>query len=204
MTDFLKEWAVNIVIVSIFITLLEIILPKSSMKRYINLITGLLLIIVLINPFIKLITKDISIEREVFKNLNNYTYDSMNKENGLTELQYDQTASIYKEKLKKNISNFIEAETKYNVKDIWIEIVEKENEDFGEIKKLKIILSEGRIKEERYKEKIKVDTVNVNIGTDIEPNTVVNESSIDKHKVINLLAEHYCIHKDTVSIMEEK
>jgi len=73
MIEFLRQWIINIVIVSIFIALLEAILPNNSFKGYIKMIGGFLMIIVLLNPFIKLLSNNISIDKEVFATMDKYS-----------------------------------------------------------------------------------------------------------------------------------
>ena len=50
MADFLREWIINITVIIIFIMFLDTIIPNSSMKRYINVIVGLMIIVVVIKP----------------------------------------------------------------------------------------------------------------------------------------------------------
>ncbi|HOM44065.1 MAG TPA: stage III sporulation protein AF, partial [Bacillota bacterium] len=52
MADFLREWVINIAVIIIFIMFLDTIIPNSSMKRYINVIVGLMIIVVVIKPFV--------------------------------------------------------------------------------------------------------------------------------------------------------
>lgn len=51
---FLREYAVNIIVISILAILFEIILPKTSQKKYINVVIGLVVMMVIIAPLTKL------------------------------------------------------------------------------------------------------------------------------------------------------
>jgi len=56
--DLLKVWITNITIAVFFITAVEMILPDNSMKKYAKFVLGLLLIVVIINPIIKIFDKN--------------------------------------------------------------------------------------------------------------------------------------------------
>ena len=50
----LKIWVTNITIAIFFITAVEMILPDNNLKRYAKFVLGLMLIVVIINPIIKI------------------------------------------------------------------------------------------------------------------------------------------------------
>lgn len=52
--DFIKEYAVSIITVSVLSILLENILPDDSNKKYIRVMIGLLVMLVILNPLTKL------------------------------------------------------------------------------------------------------------------------------------------------------
>ncbi|MGV8982387.1 stage III sporulation protein AF [Clostridium sp.] len=66
MIDVLKVWITNITVAIFFITAVEMILPDNSMKKYAKFVLGLMLIVVIINPIIKIFNKDFDL----------YTYSS--------------------------------------------------------------------------------------------------------------------------------
>lgn len=54
----LKAWIVNITIAVFFTSAVEMILPDNSMKKYAKFVLGLLLIVVIITPLIKIFDKN--------------------------------------------------------------------------------------------------------------------------------------------------
>ena len=58
MIELLKVWVTNITIAIFFITAVEMILPDNSMKKYAKFVLGLMLIVVIINPIMKIFDKD--------------------------------------------------------------------------------------------------------------------------------------------------
>jgi stage III sporulation protein AF len=62
MVDFLKNWIINIVTIVMVVVLLEIILPSGKMKKYVSLVTGFIIMIAIINPFVGIFGKGFNIE----------------------------------------------------------------------------------------------------------------------------------------------
>ena len=56
--ELLKVWVTNITVAIFFITAVEMILPDNDMKKYAKFVLGLMLIVVIINPIIKLFDKN--------------------------------------------------------------------------------------------------------------------------------------------------
>jgi len=56
--ELLKTWVTNITIAIFFITAVEMILPDNNMKKYAKFVLGLMLIVVIINPIMKIFDKD--------------------------------------------------------------------------------------------------------------------------------------------------
>jgi stage III sporulation protein AF len=59
--ELLKLWVTSITIAVFFITAVEMILPDNSMKKYAKFVLGLLLIVVIVKPIIKIFDKDFNI-----------------------------------------------------------------------------------------------------------------------------------------------
>ncbi|RDU35165.1 stage III sporulation protein AF [Neobacillus piezotolerans] len=55
---FLIEWVTNIIIFILLATVIDMLLPNSSMQKYTKMVTGLLLIAVLLGPVLKIISGD--------------------------------------------------------------------------------------------------------------------------------------------------
>lgn len=205
MIDFLGDWVINIVILVIFLTFLDIILPNHNLKRYINMISGLLIIIVIINPFINLLSKDINIEREVFSNIMNSNMKNNSYEKGIEEIQNQQVINIYKESLKKEIIDLVVSKTPYSISDISLEIIEdQDKDDFGKIQSVILILSDN-IEQEDGKSKedinIRVDEVKkVTVNLDKNLSQTQFNSSKEFVEVQELISDSYRIPKDQVFI----
>lgn len=145
--NFISSWLKDIVVIFIIIFIAELIMPKGNMKRYIDLIIGLLIIIVIISPFARLINYDFNINNMV----DNYTKAENledNLENDYSMDQEEQIEKLFKEKLKNQIIYLIEESWEYKVADVYIEL-EKTKMDYEDIKSIKISLYKE--KEEKQK-----------------------------------------------------
>lgn len=145
--NFISSWLKDIVVIFIIIFIAELIMPKGNMKRYIDLIIGLLIIIVIISPFARLINYDFNINNMV----DNYTKAENledNLENDYSMDQDEQIEKLFKEKLKNQIIYLIEESWEYKVADVYIEL-EKTKMDYEDIKSIKISLYKE--KEEKQK-----------------------------------------------------
>jgi stage III sporulation protein AF len=55
---FLIEWVTNIILFILLATVIDMLLPNSSMQKYTKMVTGLLLIAIILTPIFKLISQD--------------------------------------------------------------------------------------------------------------------------------------------------
>lgn len=200
MKSFLRDWTTNILIISIFISLLEIILPKSNMKRYIEMIIGLLIIIVIINPFIKLLNGNIDIEREVFASITKSNNINYYDNNDLKEIQEKQMIEIYKRKLIEDVKSLIEKDGNYLVKQIVLDIETIDENNYGKINKISINIEKGNNnenkKEKVEKIEIKVDAVQSNK----ELTSQKDKYSVDIQSITQSLYDRFNIQHEDISI----
>ncbi len=56
--SFLIEWVTNIILFILLATVIDMLLPNSSMQKYTKMVTGLLLIAIILTPILKLTSKD--------------------------------------------------------------------------------------------------------------------------------------------------
>lgn len=197
--EFLKVWVKDIAIIFVLISIVEIALPNSNMKRYIDMVIGLLVIIVIITPFIKLIHKDFNMDREVFSNTVNQIKFEYRDNIELSSLQEEQIKKMYINKIKDEIQGHILGSTEYQVEEIIISIYEDEI-NYGEIKDIDIILKEYIDAEESTEALITVAQIeNVEIGESKErtKNLQVLQNSED---IVNIINKNYNISKENIKV----
>lgn len=200
MKSFLRDWTTNILIISIFISLLEIILPKSNMKRYIEMIIGLLIIIVIINPFIKLLNGNIDIEREVFASITKSNNINYYDNNDLKEIQEKQIIEIYKRKLIEDVKSLIEKDGNYLVKQIVLDIETVDENNYGKINKISINIEKGNNNENK-KEKVKKIEIKVDaVQSNKELTSQKDKYTVDIQSITKSLYDKFNIQHEDISI----
>lgn len=203
MIEFVKNWIINIVVTIFFIAFIEILLPNSNMKKYINMILGLLIIIVLINPIIKFMNNDINIDREVFYNLQSYNTFKVERETKYIETQNQQIIEVYKEKIEREISEFVRDDIDYSVLDVNVSINEDiETEDFGKILDIKVYLgtkNNNNLNQKSIKiNEIERITINAN-KSNLYKNDTVNPSGFEE--IVDSISSYYKVPKEKIIVI---
>lgn len=102
MINFLSSWAEQIVLAVIIATIIELILPNSKNKKYIQMVIGIYIMFNIISPIIK--NKDILSVEEI--NTENYT---TNSEYVIDQSSMDKRLEkIYLEELEENVTTKFE------------------------------------------------------------------------------------------------
>ena len=159
MIDLLKVWVTNITVAIFFITAVEMILPDNNMKKYAKFVMGLMLIVVIINPIIKIFDKDFD--------LNSYSSKATSYMEGSTQVsdmkKYKETNIVnttenFKENLQKECITNLEGtypENKYNAN---VDVVYDSKKGVFNINNVKIEVVDSGV---QRVENIKIDTKSV-------------------------------------------
>lgn len=199
---FISSWLKDIVILFIIISIAELIMPNGNMKRYINLVIGLLIIFTVVSPFAKFIKLDFDLDQAIF----NYSKpnDLINIDEKFYIQQEKQIEDLYKENISKEIIGLVEDKTKYKVVDISIGIIDRK-EKYGEIDYIKLIVN--NIKDTKTN-KISIEKITpVYIDKNSTSIPIPNKDS--KDYVLNdeydeleeLLSNKYSIEKEKITVM---
>lgn len=204
MINFLRSWILNIVSVVIFITIVELILPNSSMKKYIKMIVGLLVMLVIINPILDLMHGKVKLEEDVFR-----TSSAIHKQELVLNLnhfkgtQQKQIISVYKDNIEKYIKDQIEFNNKIRVLSIDSSIEENvDSKEFGNIKELAIVLSnsENNLSKKGIQP---VSNVVININENRENDKIEKNENILK-EIKEHISKYYSLDKDKININIQK
>lgn len=146
MLEFLRSWIVNIVTISIILILFEIIVPSGKIKKIITLVSGFVLLIAVVNPFLSLKNRGFELSETAMSD--SFYIDKKEVETSsklLEETQMKQISSVYKKKLAARIeeeTRKIEGVTEANA---IVEINEDFKSDrFGEITKVTVEMKKGK------------------------------------------------------------
>ncbi|WP_040211876.1 stage III sporulation protein AF [Clostridium polynesiense] len=184
---FIKAWVSNICAALIFITAVEILLPDNNFKKYCKLILGLILMIVVINPMISLLNKDINLQKNIDKYMSIST-DMYNIED-YREKNIHITERKFEENIKLSLKELLKDEFKDS--DFKIEVLSFYNEqekvfDIKEINIGYISSSTGKIKKININDKWERAS-NFNNDTDLQgekiKNSIWKKTSIPVEKI---------------------
>lgn len=179
----------SLVVIIIFAAFLEIILPRSDMKRYVNLIIGLIVIIAVLNPFLTVINKGISFDVLTQEELSagRDTQSLIQSGKGLANAQRKEAAREYKESLSRQIRAMAGLYQRNSIGGVDIDMVDDAaSPEFGTIRKVILHLDSGKDdalaqNQEEAVGDIKVDEVRIG-------SSVLNESEAAKLEQVDLPA----------------
>jgi len=138
MIDFLKNWTLNIVTIALFIVFLEILLPSGKIKKYLNLVSGFILIIALINPFIVLLNGNLEIKDYQIRNSNFLDKREIEEKSKiLEEQQIEQIIRVYRNKIIIQLEDSVKDID--GVHDATADIIINEDynsDEFGQVKRV--------------------------------------------------------------------
>ena len=199
MLEWFRSWATGIVIAVIIATIIEMILPNSTSKKYIKIIIGIFIVYTVISPVIG------SFKGEDLNNyikVENYTQSSSNalQTNEVSDNAQSSIKKIYaqnlqndlKIKLKEkgyisnNINISISNDDKYNIERIDIKVDEKVTNSNQDEKQVKTIVDNIKA----IKIKVKKD--------DSQNNAIITEN--DKNEIKEYIKQIYQIDLNNINV----
>lgn len=195
MIEFLSSWAQGIIVAVIIATLIEMILPNSSSKKYVKVVIGMYILFTIVSPIIKKVGgKDINLDTI---NIEKYEQQISKSDNTISRKFEDNNARSIKDIYVSNLKADISAKLKekgYEVDTSDIQIKDDENYTIEKIT-LKLIKMEQ--KQEKNNE-IVINTVE--IGNTISQKDSKTLSDDDKQEVKDYISETYDIDKKNINI----
>jgi len=210
MMEAVREWIVTILSIIIFVTFVEFLLPNNNHKRYINVIIGLMIMLVILRPLMGLVKGGATLGDNILQASNQMDVMTMQNRMDTMELANNETVTrLYKDNLKDQMKNRLEKQLGYQVHDLEIEIEEEDKENFGMIKGITIVLLDEEQQEPPPEEKEKrikdVEvSVNVHVSLSEKNNNNVQASSIliDSEGTVirDDFSSFYQVDKDKINI----
>lgn len=199
---FLKSWIVDIVIMFVFITVLQFMLPNNSMKRYIDVITGFLIIFVVINPFVKILTTNINLEQNYLLRYTESINENYYEEENFLNLQNQQMVELYKENLEGKIKETIKKDLGYEILDINLTVVEdNEDSNYGQLIGVSMTINLDENKEESNENLIKIKKIKIN---DSKKDEKFKTEFKDEEKIKNIVSNDFNVPKENIEVFLNK
>ncbi|MBA1337013.1 MAG: hypothetical protein HPY66_3449 [Firmicutes bacterium] len=203
--DFLRQWIINIVATMIFVSFIEIIMPESSMRKYIRLVVGLLVMIVIINPLLNLAAGEFDMGDRILGMASAINIqDTRHQVENIEEGQRESIILVYRNRLEEQIARQVIEE---NLADNVIAEVDIEedfkSERFGTIKGIRVFVHDKGDNYDGIK-KIGIDKVEINAGKQPHENTVdaMSQSQAQlSDKISEYLARIYRVAPDKIDVV---
>ena len=164
MLESVKSWIVSILIAAFIVNIVNMVLPSSKIKSYINLVLNFIFIFIVITPIINFFSDGISLEDRILKTYTKYNQEYIDSMNKLSkDTGNESLKSGYEEGIKSILQLKLD-EYGYELEDIDVD-----GKDINKVKKKKKSSNECKIK-------------NVQSSNDEEDKQVFNEESNGKSK----------------------
>jgi len=198
------SWVKNIIIFLVLTTIVTNLLGKSNYKKYIKLITGIILVILVISPLLKLFHLDDTLDFYFSENVLFAETEDINGK--LIDMEQGQMSTIfkeYKEKIAAQVGNLLEVQDLYIV-SITITVDEDEtSKELGNLKAMDITASYVRQNTNTSSSEIdKIDIEKIEISDKNKSEAVPKKEYLSPSEinVKNLLSDFYNMNSDNINI----
>jgi len=140
--EFIRSWILNIIIIATMIVLIEILIPSGKMKKYINMVSGIIMIIAVINPLTGLFNKEVNLKEFQILGSNYIDKKEIEKNSEMLERQQmEQIVEVYRQKIIRHIEEMVMTIEGVNKAEADVIINEDyTSKNFGEVKRAYIYL----------------------------------------------------------------
>lgn len=198
MIDWFRGWAINIVYAVIIATLVEMLLPDNTSKKYIKIVSGIFIVYTIIAPVISGFT-NIDLQSSLDVNDVIETSSRSFENSNITVNATSSIKNIYEQNLKNDLINRLK-EKGYVAEDVNIQI---SNDDSYNIEKVDIKICEKVQNEENQKqaysivETIKIISVKIS-NQDQQSDEIIDET--DKNNIKEFVKSTYDISIDKINV----
>ena len=195
MIEFLSSWAQGIIVAVIIATLIEMILPNSSSKKYVKVVIGMYILFTIVSPIIKKLGgKDINLNTI---NIEKYERQISKSDNTISRKFEDNNTRSIKDIYVSNLKADISAKLKEKGYEIDTSDIQIKDDENYTIEKITLKLIKMEQKQEKNNE-IVINTVE--IGNTISQKDSKTLSNDDKQEVKDYISETYDIDKKNINI----
>lgn len=143
--DVLRTWVITLISVTVICTIVEKFSPQGSLSKYVRLVCGLVVTIVIAMPVLSFFKGDLKLDKMVW---NEYAkLSEIELKNRIQKLQKEdskQMLDVYKEALIADVKTRLRGEADFMVADVDVVIFEDEKKaEFGMIRALYLKVRAG-------------------------------------------------------------
>ena len=167
MIDFINSWVIGIIIAIVISTIIEMILPDGTIKKYVRTVIGAYIVFVIVSPIITKLTG-----KEIFLSSFKLPEVQANSQTAIDTNAYIE--STYINTIKQDIIDNMK-EKGYKIHDINIEI-ETAEENYGSINKINLKISKENAQNST------IEPVEINISETSQKAETIPEEEIQELK----------------------
>lgn len=204
--DTLRLMVKSILVIIMLAAFLEIVLPRSDMKRYVNLVIGLFVILAVLNPFLTLINRGLDLD--VFDDIKAKSPDTESLIRTGKEMAAEdriKASQQYREKLSRQIMGIAGMYQNTKTTGVDIEMVDDpDSENFGQIKKIIIHTTNERSIDSSgngtgSSTGVEVNVTEINVGTKKPEKNQTNR--VDSSRGLkDVIADFYGLNPEQIEI----
>ncbi|MDP4550197.1 stage III sporulation protein AF [Alkalihalobacillus macyae] len=195
----LTGWVTNIIVLILLATVLELLLPNSSMQRYVKMVIGLMLMAVILSPVLTIFSKDFNtmLRSATLNDSDRSTQLENTIESKKSEIQASNAAYIEEQmavQLKSQVEKELRERFNLQISNIALHLTEEEGEK--NIDQIAVMVEEAT----RDQSVSEIEAVSVSFQ--IEENELEDFDSTDStsKKVAYFLADEWALYPKQVGV----
>lgn len=197
MINIISNWAGEIVVSLVIVTLIEMLLPDNKIKKYVKTVIGVYIIFCIISPFIDK-EEFAKIFENTEKNLEKIRIESQVSSN--VESTQNSIEALYIQEFENDVIKKVE-ELGYKVKKCNVDIEINASKDNAGINAIYLNIGEKKDNTNQGIQVENVEKVEISINDKEEGNNK-DEETEDSKKVKEFLSNHYEISKEKIKITQ--
>lgn len=182
------QWIKNIAFYMILITAVMNVIPNNNYKKYINLFTGIVMIILVISPISNLLGASTRLDTNFIKNiynqeLNNIKVDAYQ----ISDTSSSKLLEEYKNEISQQVDEIVKKEGYFVVESKIVMNEDRDSDNYGNLEGLQVVLST----QEKKNQKIVVDKIQIGKKQFENPEEI---------SVKNVLDDFYNVGLDNINV----
>ncbi len=204
--NLVTEWVMQIIVFILLGTIVELLLPNNSMKKYVNIVVGLLLLLILTKPILYLFSVDVTyqleqIERAIFQEGKQFTETENLVEKQKKEIQAEQDAYILNEvklQLMNEVNPILHEQYSVQIMEVAFSFDEPVVDNYEDLEKVIVTLTTNPVEIEPENDAVKPIVIETQQKEQLD-----RTSNPSDTKIINTLKEVWGLDDTQIQIVWE-
>ncbi|WP_272953925.1 stage III sporulation protein AF [Gracilibacillus saliphilus] len=197
--EYLSSWILQIIIYMILAMIVDLILPSSTLKQYVKLVVGLLLILIILQPLLSVFNVNVHQMVDQIIPTNSDSSVESEMENGMnqqkSEIEQIQAAYVLEEmvvQMENIVEEELQEEYNYQIEDLKVDWASHPTSEENELERIYVQLVT------MDDDSAKVEEVNIQIGDSL-PQTSESPPH-DANEIKDFLADQWGVEEEIIHI----